>query len=57
LAANIRIMGKENLIKRKLKIDFQKYGFKAIPQGFSSTNLQNQTIVFHSPAIAKINPF
>jgi hypothetical protein len=31
-------MGKENLIKRKLKTDLQRYVFKAIPQGFSSTN-------------------
>ena len=31
-------MVKENLIKRKLKTDLQRYLFKAIPQGFSSTN-------------------
>jgi hypothetical protein len=31
-------MMKENPIKRKLKTDFQRYVFKAIPQGFSSTN-------------------
>jgi hypothetical protein len=31
-------MVKENLIKRKLKTDFQMYVFKAIPQGFSSIN-------------------
>ena len=31
-------MVKENLIKRKLKTDLQWYLFKAIPQGFSSTN-------------------
>jgi hypothetical protein len=31
-------MVKEDLIKRKLKTDFQRYVFKAIPQGFSSTN-------------------
>jgi hypothetical protein len=30
-------MVKEDLIKRKLKTDFQRYVFKAIPQGFSST--------------------
>ena len=31
-------MVKENLIKRKLKTDLQRYLFKAIPQGFSSTS-------------------
>jgi hypothetical protein len=31
-------MVQENPIKRKLKTDFQRYVFKAIPQGFSSTN-------------------
>jgi hypothetical protein len=29
---------KEDLIKRKLNTDFQRYVFKAIPQGFSSTD-------------------
>jgi hypothetical protein len=31
-------MVKEDLIKRKLNIDLQRYVFKAIPQGFSSIN-------------------
>jgi hypothetical protein len=31
-------MVKENQIERKLKTDFQRYVFKAIPQGFSSTH-------------------
>jgi hypothetical protein len=31
-------MVQENPIKRKLKTDFPRYVFKAIPQGFSSTN-------------------
>jgi hypothetical protein len=31
-------MVKENPIKRKLKTDLQRSVFKAIPQGFSSTN-------------------
>jgi hypothetical protein len=31
-------MVKENQIKRKLKTDLQRSVFKAIPQGFSSTN-------------------
>jgi hypothetical protein len=31
-------MVKEDLIKRKLNTDLQRYVFKAIPQGFSSTN-------------------
>ena len=30
-------MVKEDLIKRKLNTDLQRYVFKAIPQGFSST--------------------
>jgi hypothetical protein len=31
-------MVKENQIEPKLKTDFQRYVFKAIPQGYSSTN-------------------
>jgi hypothetical protein len=31
-------MVKEDLIKRKLKTDLQRYVFKAIPHGFSSTS-------------------
>ena len=31
-------MVKEDLMQRKLNTDLQRYVFKAIPQGFSSTN-------------------
>ncbi len=45
-------MVKGNLIKRKLKTDLQRYVFKAIPQGFSST-----TALLHAikPKVLSLN--
>jgi hypothetical protein len=40
-------MEKENPIKGKLKTDLQRFVFKAIPQGFSSTTcIRNATGYF-----------
>jgi hypothetical protein len=56
-------MVKENPIKRKLKADLQRYVFKAIPQGFSSTlhtnsegKLTSITFEYKLPNGTVINP-